>query len=88
MGNSKPVALSYGLLLTGGRWDVVVEATSFDARGNALTWAVRKHRFCLSNKTGEFDYEPLPSSRSGVYFKEYRFDSMEKAVECYRKYYG
>ncbi len=41
-------------------------------------WAVRFLDRCLSVK-GRWEYEPLPSSRSQVFYHKFRFTSLEAA---------
>lgn len=42
----------------------------------------------MSKKTGEFEYQPMPSSRNEKFEKEFRFSSYEEAKEAYLKFYG
>ena len=43
-------------------------------------YAVRQHGRCL-NKSGEWEYEPMPSSRDDEFYARCRFDSFEDAVK-------
>lgn len=40
------------------------------------------------DKNGEFDYEPMPSSRDSQYIEEHSFDSIVEAWDCYDEYHG
>jgi hypothetical protein len=42
-------------------------------------WAVRRHGDCL-NKQGEWEYEPMPSSRDDEFLARCRFDSPAEAL--------
>lgn len=42
-------------------------------------WAIREKGYCL-NVNGEWEYEPLPSSRDQRFFKRCRFKTLEQAV--------
>lgn len=48
-------------------------------------WAIRRSAFVL-NKQRQWEYEPLPSSRTKAFYRRCRFDSIEKAVSCWRKF--
>lgn len=63
---------------------VFVEATKFKKTGEVTRWAVRRHNTCM-NRQGEFGYEPMPSERDDQFLKDYRFTSLQKAVEIYNK---
>lgn len=83
------VVLTYGLSYDKTRMEwIIIEATKYDdVEYKPITWAVRKGRTCMSKFTGEFDYEPLSSSRDESFFNEYRFNTPEEAAECWSKYY-
>ncbi len=50
------------------------------ARGvECVRWAIRDHGACL-NKKGEWEYEPMPSSRDDAFFERCRWDSAEEAL--------
>jgi hypothetical protein len=67
---------------------IKVEATEYNEDHTAVVkWAVRETHFVMSKKTGEFEYEPSPSSRTQKFFKEYRFDTAEEAITCYQKFH-
>ena len=42
-------------------------------------WAVRRNSSCL-NKEGEWEYEPIPSSRDDEFYARCRFDSLDEAI--------
>lgn len=81
------VALSMGIA-----WDkqyntfITVEATKFDSEHKPIVWAIRRSSSVMSKKTGTFDYEPMPSNRDDEFFEEYRFDSIEEAIACWKKH--
>jgi len=43
-------------------------------------WAVRQLSRCL-NKEGEWEWEPIPSSRDDAFYTRCRFDSLDEALE-------
>lgn len=45
-------------------------------------WAVRRGGECLA-ADGEWEYEPLPSSRDDAFYSRCRFESLEAAVAVY-----
>lgn len=47
-------------------------------------WAVRRMSSCLA-KDGEWEYEPIPSSRDDAFYASCRFDSLEEALAAYDK---
>lgn len=49
-----------------------------------VKWAVRKHGSCL-DKNGEWEYEPMPSSRTDEFYARCRFESLQDAVNAYNK---
>lgn len=48
-------------------------------------YAVRQASAVLS-KTGEWEHEPIPSSRDDAFFLRCRFDSWEEAAKAILKY--
>jgi hypothetical protein len=50
-------------------------------------WAIRTSSSCL-NKSGEFVYEPMPSSRSDEFIKDTRFDSEQEAITAWNRRTG
>lgn len=48
-------------------------------------WAIRMNGLCLG-LDGEFDIEPLPSSRDDAFIKMYRHDSAESAYYFLQEY--
>ena len=84
------VVLTYGLSFDKNRqqW-VIIEATKYDEEtNNPIIWAVRRGGSVMSKFTGNFDYEPMPSSRDDDFFKEYRFSTPDEAAKCWSKYYA
>ena len=69
------------------------EAVAVEQRDNGIClggsgkkrWAVCHRGLCLSNKTGEWDYEPMPSSRDDEWLEEYRFTNLDVALEAAKK---
>ena len=49
---------------------LTVQRTNF--QNEQLGWAIRRASFCLSSN-GEWDYEPLPSSRDDDWLEAHRF---------------
>lgn len=47
-------------------------------------WAIRDGRYCL-NKDGEWEFEPMPSSRDDAFYKRCRWNTAEKALAFWRK---
>lgn len=45
-------------------------------------WAIRKGRYCLT-KSGEWEYEPMPSSRDEAFFSRARFKTAEAALKVW-----
>lgn len=48
-------------------------------RNETSKWSVVQRGFCLS-KRGEWEYEPIPSSRDAVFLSSCRFDTPEAAL--------
>lgn len=65
---------------------IIAEATNFDAEQNPTSWAIRSGRDAMSKISGEFEYEPMPSSRDDAYFAEFRFSTMQEAIECWESH--
>lgn len=65
-----------------------IDSVSFDLMASPFyfgyRWAVRKTGSCLA-KDGEWEYEPIPSSRDDEFYKRCRFDSLEDAIAAYNK---
>lgn len=55
---------------------------------NPERWAIYHNPFVLNKKNGRFCYDPLPSSREDNYFKTYRFDTAEEAIQYWEKLYA
>jgi hypothetical protein len=49
-------------------------------------WAVRTDSGCCLRKTGELEYEPLPSSRNQEFLNRTRFNSPEEAYAVWETY--
>lgn len=52
---------------------------------NIVRYAVRQAGECLS-KTGEWEYEPMPSSRDDNFFSRFRFETWEEAAKTVEKF--
>lgn len=52
-------------------------------RNGTVLWAVRDAGYVL-NKAGEWEYEPLPSSRTDAFFSRCRFRSKEEAMQAWK----
>lgn len=46
----------------------------------SIKYAVRHLEYCLTTK-GEWEYEPIPSSRGDDFFKRCRFDTWQQAAD-------
>jgi hypothetical protein len=55
------------------------------AKGPAL-WAIRRGGMCLA-KSGRWNWEPRPSSRTDAWLDEHRYTSVQEAVDHYRAKY-
>ena len=51
-------------------------------RNGAVKWVVRNSVGCL-NRDGEFEYEPMPSSRDDDFLARCRFDTPEEAYQVW-----
>ena len=79
----------YGIAYDNGRL-VTIEARMWDeqeSKPKPTNWAVCKDSTVMS-KTGNFDYEPLPSNRTDAFLRKHRFNSAQEAAECWVKYHG
>lgn len=83
-----PFDESPGVLLPG------CKVSAYDAGGGtsieaalqldgSLKWAVRHNGEVLA-KTGQWEWEPFPSSRDEAFFKRCRFESPLEALDCLR----
>ena len=49
-----------------------------------IRWALRNdRRYCL-NKEGEWEYEPMPSSRDDDFYARCRWDTVEEAYDAWK----
>lgn len=67
---------------------VTIQATKFNEEtGEPISWSI-KHwdRTSMSKKDGCFDDEPLNSSKTDKFFKEFRFKTPEEALKCWEKF--
>lgn len=65
--------------------DVRIEARQFDTKGEVSSWVVKNCDEVL-NKDGEWEYEPMPSSRTDDFLERTRFSNLEDARRAYEKY--
>ena len=49
-------------------------------------WAIRDGSRCLSKLKHEFCYEPSPSERKDKHFKEFRFNSVQEAIDYWTEH--
>jgi hypothetical protein len=63
---------------------IILEATTYGIDG-PISWAIKKNGFCLNKNSKFFEYEPLPSSRTEIYYRNHRFPTKEEAFEFYNK---
>ncbi len=49
--------------------------------GHKTRWAVCDANLCMS-KTGEWDWEPMPSSRTNEFWDNFRFDTFQEAWDA------
>ncbi len=84
----KTTILTYGIYYDKSKMSwTVIEATRYDDETNEPTsWAVRRNSSVMSKIHGEFEFEPTPSNRNDEFFKEFRFDTPEQALECWKKF--
>lgn len=61
-----------------GVWDSMQWVVEVVDKGKG--WAVMWRGCCLSKKTGEWVYEPMPSSRTKKFFNEFRFSDFDEAL--------
>jgi hypothetical protein len=64
--------------------DSQVWRLTIEKRGPGDSWAVIHHAYCLS-RTGKWDYEPLPSSRTPTFLKRHRFTLAEASIAARRE---
>ena len=50
-------------------------------------WTIARRGFCL-NKENDWEYEPMPSTRTEEFIERTRFDSFEEASTFCKKYFG
>ena len=73
--------LVYELESWGEAIDVRLESSK--QRDGTDLWAIRERGYCL-NKNGEWEYEPLPSSRTKAFIKFCRWESADAALSFWR----
>ena len=66
-------------------WDTVIHITLERVRqlpGKPDKWAIRESGCCM-NRNGEWEYEPIPSSRDDAFMERCRFNTVEDALFIY-----
>jgi hypothetical protein len=79
------VALQSYVLPDGCTIERCVQRKGLNALRPPVLWAVRS-TFGVLSREGEFEYEPLPSSRSEDFLQRCRFDSAQEAFEAWQRY--
>ncbi len=54
-------------------------------RDQSYKWAIRRNGSCLNNE-GEWEYEPMPSSRDDDFMARCRYDSAESAYATWSQF--
>lgn len=65
-----------------------IESVRIDAvhgRGGITRYAVRQSGACM-DANGEWEFEPMPSSRDDEWLNRFRFDTWEAAARAVEKY--
>lgn len=52
---------------------------------DGVRWAIIQGDYECMNKKGEWEYQPMPSSRTKAFYKRCRFDTVEEAVDVWIK---
>lgn len=52
-------------------------------RDGSVLWAIRRMGGSCLNKKGEWEYEPMPSSRTAAFFKRCRWPTAEAAYQAW-----
>jgi len=56
-------------------------------KDGSIKWKISRGNSDLSKNIFLFCISPLPSSRNEEYFKEFRFDSPEEAINCFKEFF-
>lgn len=79
--DARAVISWYAIPTSGKRYaDEILIQSSRQIEGPTL-WAVRLNGNCL-NKSGDWEWEPMPSSRDDEFLARCRFDSPEAAIDA------
>jgi len=65
---------------------VTIQATKYNETGEPILWSIKSWRDSMSKKDGCFQPEPLNSSKTKNFSKEYRFKTPEEALKCWEKF--
>lgn len=85
LNDPNPIKYAIATTVDGMNEFITAEATRFDDSNNPQHWAIRHGNYVMSKNTGLFDYEESPSSRDHDFIHEYRFPTMETAINCFKK---
>ena len=91
MTNQQLTPISLGIKYNPTLMDwVKIEARQYDHETYQPTsWAICKgnSNSAMSKTDGVFYYEPMPSNRDKEYFDEFRFNSVDEALQTYLKFH-
>src|SRR5665213_3281958 len=71
----------------GEREDVPFTVELRSLIGQPETWAVCYDGACLSKQHNDFEYEPLPSSRTPEWKADHRWEHLDEAVNAFSKFW-
>ena len=82
------IPLSYMLHNYGHGDTITIQATKYDdVTGIPILWAIKSYsNSSMSKKYGSFDLEPMNSSKTDAFFREFRFKTPEEAYKCWEKF--
>jgi len=89
---NKPFSDSFTIEIWDNNYQrISIECTKRRVENNEIipeAWAILQNNdLVMSNKTGVFEYSPLPSSRDEDFFKEFRFATFDEALSSFKKFY-
>lgn len=61
--------------------DLDVRIKQARQRDGSAKWKIERHGMVFG-KDGEWDFEPMPSSRTDAWLAQYRFDSLGEAIQA------
>ncbi len=68
---------------SGAYWDEIT-LSSYEQMEGSYKWAIKMGLHVL-NKFGQWEYEPIPSSRDEAYFERCRYSTPEEALFVFRR---